>query len=141
MHQSLLKVEIMSLSEYQRDNLRFLLDENVKKELLQFLDSKNYDTKIAPKGLKNGKLSDISKIENRILITNDRHFANPNIFPKEKIFSVILLQIKQNESDILLDMFSKLLKEKNSPEDFEGSLIILNEENFEITLIPESKAS
>lgn len=44
--------------------------------------------------------------------------------------SVILLRISQNKPESLLKAFSDLLKEKTSHADFEGKLIILEEEGF-----------
>ena len=41
--------------------VRFLLDENVKKELLKFLKSEGYDVTFKPKGLSNGELAAFSK--------------------------------------------------------------------------------
>lgn len=116
------------------NELRLLLDENIKKELLRLLKSEGYDVIKAPKGYANGELGKISKSEQRILVTNDRHFTDSSVFPKEKIFSVVWLKIPQDKLESLLKAFSKLLKE-TKPEDFEGKLIILKEEEFEIVPI------
>ena len=105
-----------------------MLDENVKKELLKFLNSKRYDSISKPKGLLNGELAEFSKLEKRILVTNDEDFIG---FSKERIFSAVLLKLPQDKPESLLDTFSKLLKEIK-PEDFEGKLIILKEGKFEV---------
>ncbi|MEK6952689.1 MAG: DUF5615 family PIN-like protein [Nanoarchaeota archaeon] len=123
----------MSLFQHK---IKFLLDENVKKELLRFLSSEGYDVISKPKGISNGKLAEFSKSEKRVLVTNDEDFLE---FGKEKIFSVVLLRIPQEKPESLLRAFSKLLKEKSAPKDFEGSLITLSEERFEIS--PLSKFS
>ena len=68
--------------------LKFLLDENVKKELLQFL-KKDFDVIFKPKGLSNGKLAEFSKLEKRIFITNDWDFTEEHSYNKETIFSII----------------------------------------------------
>ena len=112
---------------------KFLLDENVKKELLKFLKSEGYDLTFKPKGLSNGKLAAFSKSEKRILVTNDSNFTDSLVLPKDKIFSLVLLRIPQNEPETLLKSFSKLLKDKTKPEDFEGFLITLKEDGFEIS--------
>jgi len=65
---------------------KFLLDENVKRDLLTFLISKGYDAISKPKGLSNGKLAEFSKLEKRVFVTNDEDFLE---FNKEQIFSVI----------------------------------------------------
>ena len=112
--------------------MKFLLDENVKKELLKFLKQKGFDVIFKPKELSNGVLTEFSKLEQRALISNDRHFTDSSRFPKEKIFSVVWLRIPQNESELLFESFSKLLKEIKS-EDFKGNLIKLYEDRFEIS--------
>lgn len=108
--------------------VRFLLDENVKKRLERFLISKGFDV-IVPKGLSNGGLAELSKSEKRVLVTNDDDFADSELYPKEKIFSVVLLKIPQEEPETLLKAFSKLLEER---EEFEGYLIVLTKEKLEV---------
>lgn len=121
------EVEIMSSSP-SPSKLRFLLDENVHKELGLSLKLEGFDVVFSPKGISNGKLATFSKSESRMLITNDSDFT---LLPKEKVFSVIWLRIPQNEPESLLKSFSRLLKEKGAPEDFEGKLIVLKKEGVE----------
>ncbi|MBI2106266.1 DUF5615 family PIN-like protein [Candidatus Woesearchaeota archaeon] len=104
--------------------VKFLLDENVKNRLLEFLRSGEYDVVIKPKGLSNGKLASFSKSEKRVLVTNDVDFS---LYPKNKIFSVVLLRIPQYNPESLTESFSKLLKDKYKSEDFEGFLVELKE--------------
>mgnify|MGYP001614298404 CR=1 FL=1 len=115
--------------------LRFLLDENVKKELLKFLKSEGYDAAFKPKGLSNGELAAFSKSEQRILVSNDEHFTDPLKFPKDKLFSVVWLRVSQGNPGALLKSFSLLLKSKSKPEDFEGFLITLKDGDFEASEI------
>ena len=110
-----------------KKKLKFLLDENVKKELLGFLKQQGFDAVFKPKRLSNGILTDFSKSEQRALVTNDRHFADSSKFPKEKIFSVVWLRIPQKNPEELLESFFTFLKSKSEPEDFEGFLIELYE--------------
>ncbi|MBU1501478.1 MAG: DUF5615 family PIN-like protein [Nanoarchaeota archaeon] len=109
--------------------LKFLLDENVKRDLLNFLTSEGYDVTFKPKGLSNGKLAAFSKSEQRIFVTNDEDFTE---FTKEKIFSLVWLRTPQDKPESLISSFSKLLKETNS-EYFKGKLIIISEDKFEIS--------
>jgi len=60
-----------------------LLDENVKKRLLIFLKSEEYDAISKPKGLSNGALAEFSKSEQRIFVSNDNDFLK---FSKERLF-------------------------------------------------------
>jgi len=121
------------LSLELKNKLKFLLDENVKKELLQFLKQSGFDIIFKPKGLSNGVLAEYSKLEQRILVTNDGDFSKVT---KEKIFSVIWLLIPQDKPEILVRSFSRLLEE-NSPENFKGNLIILREKDFKVYPLPE----
>ncbi len=120
-----------------RSQLKFLLDENVKKSLSTFLHSKGFNTVIAPRGALNGKLARLSKLEKRVFVTNDSDFTDPMLYTKERVFSVILLRIPQDDIKALLKSFSSLLKERSKPEDFEGNIIFLKEEGFEISKIGE----
>ena len=54
----------MLLSAPQAKTLKFLLDENVKKELLTFLKEEGYNATFKSKGLSNGRLAELSKTEN-----------------------------------------------------------------------------
>jgi len=113
--------------------MKFLLDENVKKELLKFLKQQGFEASFKPKKLSNGMLAEFSKSEQSVLITNDHHFDDPSKFPKEKIFSVVWLRrIPQSKPELLISAFSKLLDE-NPSENFEGRLIKLYPDRFEIS--------
>ena len=118
-----------------RSKLKFLRDENVKKRLENFLILKGFDVINSSKRSSDEKLASISKSDKRVLVTNDTHFSDSFLFPKEKIFSVVLLKIPQDKPDALLKSFSKLLKSKSKPEDFEGFLITLKEDKFEVSPI------
>lgn len=100
--------------------LKFLLDENVKRKLYQFLKSNAFDVKLAPGGSTDAGIARISKKEKRILVTNDEDFI---YYSPDKVFAVIWLRIPQAETKTLIDSFVKLLHEL---ENFSGKLITLN---------------
>ena len=127
------------LPSVSHSQLKFLLDENVKKELLKFLKSEGCDVTFKPKGLSNGKLAELSKFEKRVLVTNDFDFTESFSFSKEKVFSIVWLTIPQDKPEALLKSFSILLKDKSKPEDFEGYLITLKDGDFEASPIPSAK--
>lgn len=114
----------MSLSTSQ-SKPKFLFDENVDERLKRFLEQQGVDVISKPKGLSDGKLAEFSKSEKRVLVTNDEDFIE---FNKEGIFSIVWLRIPQRKIESLINSFSKLLKDKPKPEDFEGFLIELKEE-------------
>lgn len=100
-------------------NLKFLLDENVRTELSKLLTQTGFDVKTVPKAFTDNQVAVISKTENRILITNDRDFTE---YSEDEIFSVVFLQIPQNDPKSLQISFKKLLRKVK---DFKGKLIIL----------------
>ena len=120
----------MSLSAHNKP--KFLLDENVRKEVGMFLISRGFDVITTPKGVANGKLADLAKTEKRIIVTNDSDFTDAYVYPKKKIFSVIWLRIPQNDPDSMIRELYSLL-EKTKTEDFEGKIIILKEKEFEMS--------
>lgn len=100
-------------------NHKFLLDENVKIALAKFLKDHRFDIKFVPKGTTDSNLASISRKEKHILVTNDTDFQ---WYTKNQIYSVILLNIPQNDSKSLISSFKNLLKEFNN---FPGRIVIL----------------
>jgi|SRR3989344_1138858 len=98
---------------------KFLLDENVKRELLKFLKNKGFDVILPPKSAPDPNVASISKKERRILVTNDEDFSH---YGKDEIFSIVWLNIPQNDSKALITSFEKLLE---SFDEFSGKLIVL----------------
>ena len=92
----------MSLSIF---NHRFLLDENVRIELADFLGARQIDFKKLPKSSPDRLIRSVSLKEKRIVVTNDQDFS---FIPQGKIFSVIWLQIPQREAQTLLHCFKKI---------------------------------
>lgn len=117
-----------------RSDLKFLLDENVKSRVGKFLELDGFDVVAAPKGFSDNKLADISKSEGRVLVTNDSDFTNPIEFPKEKVFSVVLVAIPQDKPEAFMPAFSRLLTTRPKS-DFEGFLITLKEDGLEVSRI------
>ena len=89
-----------------QSKLKFLLDENVHIELYRFLKQNSFDVKQAPKGISDQSVLHLSNLELRILVTNDFDFADMEKFPREKIYSILILRLPQNRSDMLINSFS-----------------------------------
>ena len=98
---------------------RFLLDENVRVELSDFLKSKALNVRLAPRSTDDSLIANISKKEKRVLITNDWDFLE---YTDDKIFAIVWLRIAQNDPETLVDSFENLLKEFKK---FSGRLIVL----------------
>lgn len=105
---------------------RFLLDENVRYDLFVFLKSKGYDVKFPPKGTTDSVVADISKNEDRILITNDKDFE---FVSRPEIFSVVLLKIPQADKNGLIKSFDRLIS-KNIK--FESKIVHLSLSSEEV---------
>lgn len=116
-------------------SVKFLRDENVKIRLEKFLKQKGIDITSKPSGLSNGKLAEFSMLEERMLITNDKHFTDASKFPKEKIFGVIWLRIPQDNPQLLIDAFSDMLERLKDFKDFKGKIITLYLDKFDISPI------
>lgn len=109
---------------------KFLLDENVRQGLYKFLRRKNVDAKLATKGASDKTLADISKSEERILVTNDEEFGK---YTKDEVYAVIWLRIPQNDEEALFKSFDKLLLEVK---DFTSKLFILYEKKWDEFPLP-----
>ena len=112
--------------------MKFLFDENVDRRLEIFLKQQGLDIIRKSKQLSNGRLSEFSKSEERIFVTNDWDFNDKFIYNKETIFSVVWLRIPQRKIESSKQSFSKLLNEVK-PEEFKGKFIILYEDKLEIS--------
>ena len=93
--------------------LKFLLDENVRFELLAFLESKGIGVKVVPKGSPDERVASLSKREKRVLVTNDGDFTEPGLYSKEKLFALVWLRIDQGDSEGLVDSFESFLSKFN----------------------------
>jgi len=111
--------------------MKFLFDENVDQRLEIFLKQQGVHIIHKSKQLSNGKLSEFSKSEQRVFVTNDWDFTEKSLYNKGTIFSIVWLRIPQRKIESLKQSFSKLLKETPS-KDFEGKFITLFEDKFTI---------
>lgn len=110
--------------------VRFLLDENVRKELFTLLKKMRIPTRVAPKGASDETLASISLKEKRVIVTNDGDFSE---HPKDTVFSIVWLRIPQNDPQSLLTMFDQLLKECDN---FKGKLIVLKRNTWKDWPLP-----
>ncbi|MBS3088840.1 DUF5615 family PIN-like protein [Candidatus Pacearchaeota archaeon] len=118
---------------------KFLFDENVDRRLEIFLKQQGLDIIRKSKQLSNGKLSEFSKSEKRIFVTNDSDFTDRLSYNEETIFSIVWLRISQRRIESSKQAFLKLVNE-TKPEDFEGNLITLYEDRFEISPLSSEEA-
>src|SRR3972149_6420973 len=103
----------------QTPTFKFLLDENVRRGLYEYLMGKGIDVKLAAKGEFDQMLLSRSKQERRILVTNDEDFSEAT---EDEAYAIIWLRIPQGDEQALLKSFDELLKGIKT---FESKLIVL----------------
>ena len=86
-------------------DLKFLLDENIPKSIMNFLKSKRIPVEYVPKGIKNNKVAEIAKEKKAVLMTRDSDFANMLMYPPEKFYGIIVFQIHPPKPESLIKAF------------------------------------
>ncbi len=119
----------MSEENIVSDTPKFLLDENVRVEVKQFLESTGYSVEYAPKGTTNGRVVSLANTKQCVLVTRDSDFLNSVLFPPNQFFGIIVLQIHPPEAEKLIKGMELLLSEVK---EFKGKLFIVEEERYEI---------
>ena len=119
------------------NSLKFKLDENIpislKSDILQFGSSYDVETvhDEGLRGIKDRKLSQICKQEERILITLDADFLNVNLFPQNEIFGVIILRIDTQGKTAVKQAFSNFIHSL-SLENIENNVVIVERKGIRI---------
>ena len=111
--------------------MKFLIDENIQNEIVEFLKKSGYDVIPVPSGISNGEVIQLSKRENRILLTHDKHFSDILLYPPENCCGIIRIKIHPPIiSDIIRSL--KILLHKMTLEQIDKHLIILEKDGFRI---------
>jgi predicted nuclease of predicted toxin-antitoxin system len=111
--------------------MRFLLDENTHIKLLNWFTQAGHDAIRVPDGLKNGKVIALAQKELRVLITHDKDFGDPLVYPPKNHPGIILLRIHPPSLPKTLVGLEALLKNLPSAE-FDHQLIILEEHGYHL---------
>ena len=69
--------------------MRFLVDENVRKEVVDFLKSSGHDVLVVASGSEDAKIAQIAKETKRVILTHDQHFADILLYPPEEYSGII----------------------------------------------------
>lgn len=109
--------------------MRFLIDENIRKEVVDFLKSAGHDTLTVPRGLKDEKIAQIANEDRRIILTHDQHFADILMYPPKEYSGIIRIKIHPPSAPIIINALSGLL-DKLSPGEVDKKLIILEKNGF-----------
>jgi predicted nuclease of predicted toxin-antitoxin system len=84
------------------DPLKFLLDENIPKQIKTFLESKGYMAEYPPRGMKNRELASLAIRKRYILLTIDYDFANTIMYPPKQFCGIIVLRIHPPKAEKLI---------------------------------------
>lgn len=106
--------------------IKFLLDENVDIRLSSYLKKAGFSVKLAEKGMKNSKLINLAKEESCVLITNDKDFANKDLYNPADYSGIIVFRIHPPILENLIKALNKFIK-KNKSSAFTGKTFIISE--------------
>lgn len=113
----------------------FLTDENVPPALAEFLRQKGFDVKEAREegtaGFSDSKIIELARMEERVLVTFDRHFANLLLYPLSSHYGIIRIRIHPPLlSDLIQSLEHFLLKFDLAT--IKGTLIVLEREGYRV---------
>lgn len=110
--------------------MKFLIDENIRLEVAQYLGSEGHDVKRAPSGAKNGAVIKLALDEKRILVTSDVHFSNILVYPPHKYCGIIRLKIHPPSAAKEITAIKRLLSKFTSFNEFNKRLFVVKEDDF-----------
>lgn len=111
--------------------MRFLVDENVRLEVADFLRSEGHIIKMVPSGIGNSEVIRLAQKERRILLTHDVHFSNILLYPPKEHSGIIRIKIHLPSADTTIEALKYLLR-NIQPEEFDKKLFILEKDGFRI---------
>lgn len=111
--------------------LKFLTDENVSSSLIKAVRDEGYNVKDIKEerlfGISDKEVLTLAFKENRVVITNDKDFANLLKYSSVKHKGVILLQFKNQSQINVINLFVPTLMSLEG-EKVEKSLVIITED-------------
>jgi len=111
--------------------MRFLIDENIRREVIDFLKSAGHDILVVTRGLEDEKIAQMAKKTKRIILTHDYHFANILIYPPEVYSGIIRIKIHPPTATVIINALGSLLQKLTCGQ-IQNKLIILEEDGFRI---------
>ena len=116
---------------FSTPKLKFLADENLRREVVEFLQGYGCDVKTSPKGTKNGLVLRLAINDGRILITHDKDFLDPLLHPVRTTSGILLIRIHPPTVPAICAALDDLFR-KLSSSDFKRRLIVLEKDGFRI---------
>lgn len=111
--------------------MRFLVDENVRKEVTIFLESSGHDVLNVAGGLQDDKVAQTAKETKRIILTHDQHFADILMYPPEEYSGIIRIRIHPPNAPTIIKALGNFLPHFTS-EKLDKKLVILEKDSFRI---------
>jgi hypothetical protein len=111
--------------------MRFLVDENVRREVRVYLEEAGHEVFSCPAGASDPTLAQYARERHCIIITHDVHFANVIEYPPEDYNGIIRLRFHPPYAADMISALGKLFH-KISPAEIVGILIILEKEGYRI---------
>ncbi|MBM3253123.1 MAG: hypothetical protein FJZ16_02575 [Candidatus Omnitrophica bacterium] len=112
--------------------MKFLIDENICLEVIEYLNAQGYDVKKVPSGIKNGEVIKLALKDKRILITSDVHFSNILMYPPHKYCGIIRLKIHPPSAKKEIAAIKRLLLKFPSFTHLNKRLLVLEETDLRI---------
>ena len=113
--------------------MRFLADENVPEEFVRELRRLGFDVvsvREIRRGMKNHEIAELSKLDDRVVITLDKHFLWTCLSAGVRPAGVILLRpVKRFDARTLVEMFISACRACDSPY---GKVIVVRRDKVRI---------
>ena len=101
------------------------------KKVVLSLKEKGYEVKTPQSGTDDEKVADLSKAEERVLVTFDKHFANTLQFPPENYTGIAFIKIRPPLIKAVFDALMDLFKAVET-EQFKGRLYVLSHDGYRV---------
>lgn len=93
------------------------------------LEDNGFDVLQPPAGASDQEIGELAESEQRVIITFDKHFATPWLFPPEQYFGIIFIRIRPPVIEAalysLLNLFNSV-----AAGDFQGKLFVVGADGF-----------
>ena len=109
--------------------MRFLIDENIRKDVVDFLKSAGHDVLTVAAGSQDGKIAQTAQESKRIILTHDQHFADILMYPPQKYSGIIRIKIHPPVAPVVIHALNDLIH-KFTPEQIDKKLIVLEKDGF-----------
>ena len=111
--------------------MRILADENIPDELVDLLREKGHDVSTVKTGAKDVDIALTAKKERRVILTQDKDFANIIWYPPKSLRGIIRIKIHPPVIEEILSRLSDLFN-KLTPQQIDKKLVILERDGFRI---------